>query len=62
MKIPEPQISKEADLICETLCREIIRASRWQAVKLAWDAMLQVRRMEKELTDEGMIDKTTFEK
>lgn len=43
---------RQADLVCEALCKEIASASRWSAVENAWYAILQVRRMEKSLVAE----------
>lgn len=48
----------EGDLICEALVREIGQASRWVAVREAWQALLTVRRMQKEMLDEQKLFKT----
>ncbi len=50
--IKEPEIIREADLVCEALVREINRASRWSHVLDAWRALLNVRRIEDELVKE----------
>lgn len=46
-------IGTEADLICEALVREIGRAQHWTAAQEAWDALLHVRRMHKDLSAEA---------
>lgn len=57
-------IVNQRDLICEALVREIRDASRWSAVVEAWDALLKVRRMSKQLINDienpmGMEESTT---
>lgn len=42
----------QADAVCKVLCREIANAKRWSAIVDAWQAILTVRRMEKELRAE----------
>jgi len=42
----------EESLVCEALVREIALAKRWSAVIEAWDALLKVRRMAKDLKSE----------
>ena len=46
------KIEKKESLICECLVREIIRAKRWSAVEEAWQAILKVRLMGKQLRKE----------
>lgn len=41
--------NNEADLICEALVKEIGRGGRWCAVVEAWQALLTVRRMSKDM-------------
>lgn len=50
MNIARPD--NDADLICEALVKEIRRGPRWCAVVEAWQALLVVRRMEKDMSDE----------
>ena len=39
----------DPSLICEALVREIRDAQRWSAVEEAWQALLNVRRMSREM-------------
>lgn len=48
----ESQVRREADLVCEALVREINSASRWTAVVDAWQALVHVRRMAREMEAE----------
>lgn len=51
MNIARP--NNEADLICEALVKEIVRGGRWCAVVDAWQALLTVRRMDKDMKAEA---------
>ena len=42
----------EAQLICEALVREIRDAERWSAVVEAWEALLKVRHMARDMERE----------
>lgn len=44
--------NNEADLICEALVKEIGRGGRWCAIVEAWQALLTVRRISKNMDDE----------
>lgn len=46
------QNAKEADLICKALVKEIGRAPTWLGVVEAWQSLLRVRRMARELRKE----------
>ena len=43
---------RSASLVCEALCREIASAERFSHVEDAWRALLNVRRMEREMRAE----------
>lgn len=45
--------AREADLVCEALVREIGNAQRWSAVVEAWEALLHVRRMSRDMQAEA---------
>lgn len=47
-----PQHETDADLIAEALVREIGRPTRWMAKVEAWHALLEVRRVAKDMTAE----------
>lgn len=48
--------SRECDLVCEALVREIRDAKRWSAVVEAWEALLAVRRQTRELENDAKED------
>lgn len=45
-------LEREACLVCEALVREMRDATRWQTIKEAWEALLAVRRMSKQMLEE----------
>lgn len=47
-----PPFQDEADLIAEALVREIASAQRWSAVVDAWNALLRVRHMSRQMLEE----------
>jgi len=53
------QFDKQGDVICEAIVRELGNCKRWSAVQEAHRALLNVRRMQKQLSDEQKYyDKT----
>lgn len=48
----QPQHEREADLIAETLVREIGRNTRWCAKVEAWEALLRIRTVADSMSDE----------
>lgn len=53
--VREPEVLREADLVCEALVREIAHAGRWSAVIEAWQALLAVRRISRTMAEEQAI-------
>lgn len=52
MDLGESKYKKESSLVREALVREIRDADRWMGVMEAWNALLNVRRMAKNLIEE----------
>lgn len=52
MNTIKSKIANEADLICEALVKEIAAGGRWSAVVEAWQALLTVRRMSRDMEAE----------
>jgi len=53
------KIETEEHLICEALVREIRSATRWSGIVEAWDALLYVRLLAKQLKEEQKLFKAT---
>ena len=49
---PKPDIGVQSQLIQEALVKRIRDADRWSAVTEAWEALLKVQRMEKDMRTE----------
>lgn len=52
VKPGEIQVESEAALVCEALVREIANAQRWSTVMDAWNAILKVRSMSRDMAEE----------